>query len=464
MEQRLAAIIMTDMYGFSRLMEKDERGIINRQKAHRQVLIDPEITHNRGNIIKSTGDGLLIEFASAHDALRCAVRIQTEMFQRELDRSDDERIQYRVGINVGDIIFDEDDIFGDGVNVAARLEGLAEPGGICVSDQVYQMVLDELIAPFHDLGSQKVKNIARPIRVWQWTPDSIVSTPSTATVPRTQLIEYCITPDDTQIAYAKIGQGPAMFKAPNWLNHLEYEWQSPVWGPTLSRLTKQFELTRFDQRGNGLSDWDIADISEDTMISDMSTVAEAAQLDQFILLGISQGCAFSIRYAIENPNKIRALILFGGFARGMLSRHSAEQSSFYEAAKTMIAQGWGSPNPAYRHLFTSMFIPDATAGQAESFDELQRISTTPENAVRIFDMNAHVDVSDLASQVSVPTLVLHCEGDSRVPIAEGRRIAALIPDAKFITLPGNNHVVLEGTPEFEIFFREIDAFLSNLDV
>jgi class 3 adenylate cyclase/pimeloyl-ACP methyl ester carboxylesterase len=461
MERRLAAILATDMYGYSRLMEADEEGVITRQKAHRRELIDPEIERNRGHIVKTTGDGLLVEFASAQDAVRSAIDIQTGMAQRERDRSDDERIQYRVGINVGDVVFDNDDIFGDGVNVAARLEGLAEPGGVCLSDSVYQMVQDRLNEPFRDLGSQRVKNISRAIRVWQWTPDAPVEDIEVADAALTQRVQFCVASDGVQIAYARVGTGPAVFKAPNWFTHLEYEWRSPVQGPILAALAKGHELVRFDQRGSGLSDWDVADISVDAMIADMTTVADAAGLERYALLGISQGCAFSIRYAVEHPEQVRCLVLFGGFARGRLKRNSLEQEQLQDVGRTMIQQGWGSPNPAYRHFFTSSFVPDATAEQGSNFDELQRISSTPENAERIWDMNGQVDVTDLASKITVPTLVLHCQGDRIAPLEEGRRIAALIPNARFVPLESNNHVVLEGTPAFEAFVEETNAFLKE---
>ncbi len=461
MERRLAAILATDMAGYSRLMEADESGIISRQKAHRRELIDPEIERNRGHIVKTTGDGLLVEFASAQDAVRSAIEIQTGMLQRERDRPEDERIQFRVGINVGDVVFDDGDIFGDGVNVASRLEGLAEPGGVCIADSVYQMVQDRLAEPFRDLGSQRVKNISRAIRVWQWTPNAPVQDMEIADAALTQRVQFCVAPDGVQIAFASVGKGSPIFKAPNWMNHIEYEWRSPVWGPAFAALARNHELLRFDQRGNGLSDWDVDEISENAMVVDMETVAEAAGLDSFTLLGISQGCAFSIRYAVEHPEQVRCLVLFGGFARGRLMRDSEEDVRHHEAGLTMIRSGWGSPNPAYRHFFTSTFIPDATPEQAASFDELQRVSITPENAERLFEMNCKVEVSELARRITMPTLVLHCTGDRVSPLDEGRRLAALIPKAHFVTLEGNNHVVTEGTPAFDGFVREIEAFLQD---
>jgi class 3 adenylate cyclase/pimeloyl-ACP methyl ester carboxylesterase len=461
MERRLAAILATDMAGYSRLMEADESGVISRQKAHRRELIDPEIERNRGHIVKTTGDGLLVEFSSAQDAVRSAIDIQTGMLLREHDRPEDERIQFRVGINVGDIVFDDDDIFGDGVNVASRLEGLAEPGGVCVSDSVYQMVQDRLTEPFRDLGSQRVKNISRAIRVWQWSPDAPIEEEKISDTALTQRVQFCVAPDGVQLAYASVGTGFPIFKAPNWLNHIEYEWRNPLWGPAFAELAKNHELVRFDQRGGGMSDWDVEDISEDAMATDMATVANASGLENFALLGISQGCAFSIRYAVEHPEQVRCLVLHGGFARGRLKRNSSEQSHLHEAALTMIREGWGSPNPVYRNFFAASMIPDAALEQSASFDELQRISVSPGNAERTWDMNARVDVSELARGITVPTLVLHCEGDRICPLDEGRRMAALIPGARFVTLEGNNHVVTEGTPAFDGFIREIEAFLRE---
>ena len=169
MERRLAAILAADMVGYSRLMEADEEGTIARQKAHRAELIDPVIAGHKGRIVKTTGDGLLIEFNSVVDAVSCAVGVQEAMALREADIAGDERIAYRVGVNLGDIVIDGDDIFGDGVNIAARLEALAEPGGICVSDVVYQSIRGKLSIDFDDLGDQQVKNITRPVRVWKWS-------------------------------------------------------------------------------------------------------------------------------------------------------------------------------------------------------------------------------------------------------------------------------------------------------
>ena len=461
MARQLAAILAADMAGYSRLMEQDEENIIARQKAHRMELFDPEITGRGGRIVKTTGDGVLVEFTAAQDAVRCAVNIQVAMSGRESASPEDRRILYRVGINLGDVIFDEGDVFGDGVNVASRLEGLAKPGGVCISDIVHQAIADRIQVPFRDMGNQRVKNISRPIRVWQWTPDAPLAGPEPVAEAARQRVQFATASDGVQIAWASIGQGAPVLKAPNWLNHLEYEWRSPIWHPWLVRLAKQCRLVRFDQRGNGLSDWEIEAISEKAMASDMSTVAAAAELGRFALLGISQGCAFSVRYAVEHPEQVTCLVLFGGFLRGRLRRPQPDQKHLYEVATMMIRDGWGSTNPIFRHFFTTTFIPDAQPEVAASFDELQRIATSPAAAMRIWKMNSEVDMTELARKISVPTLVLHCTGDRVAPIEEGRLMAQLIPNATFVELPGNNHVLMEGTPAFEQFFAEFSSFLAR---
>ena len=460
MERRLAAILVADMAGYSRLMERDEEGLLTRQKAHRRELIDPEITGHGGRIVKTTGDGMLVEFGAAHDAVRCAVDIQTAMVGRENASPMDSRIQYRIGINLGDIVFDEDDVFGDGVNVASRLQGLSEPGGVCVSDIVHEATIDRFRESFRDMGRQRVKNISRPIRVWQWTPDAPAAEIELAEAALQQSVRYATTPDKVQIAWASIGDGPPLLKAPNWLNHLEYEWRSQFWGPIFAELARHCRLVRFDQRGNGLSDWEVSEISRDAMNSDMAVVAQAASLERFALLGISQGCAFSVRYAVENPNQVTCLVLLGGYLRGRLKRPDPDQRKLYDALTMMIRDGWGSSNPVFRHFFTSNFIPDAPPEVAASFDELQRMATSTENALRLWQMNSELDASDLAKEVRVPTLVLHCEGDRVAPIEEGRRMARLIPGASFVKLPGNNHIPLAGTPAFDQFFDEAIRFLA----
>src|SRR5215467_5036027 len=190
--RKLAAILAADVAGYSRLMGSDEEGTLERLKAHRRELIDPKITEHHGRIVKTTGDGILVEFGSVVDALRCATEVQTAVAERNVDLPHEKRIEFRVGIHQGDIVVDEGDIFGDGVNVAARLEGLAEPGGICVSARVQEDAAGKLDLAFEDIGEQVLKNIARPVRAY-----SVATGPAPAKTPETPALAL---PDKPSIA------------------------------------------------------------------------------------------------------------------------------------------------------------------------------------------------------------------------------------------------------------------------
>lgn len=433
---------------------------MRRQRQHRTELIDPEFAKAKGTIIKTTGDGVLAEFPSARAAVLCALRIQSGMQERENDQPEDLRIRYRIGINAGDVIDEDGDLFGDDVNIAARLEQMAEPGGICISNALHQIVGPHIDEQFSDLGSLSVKNISRPIRVWQWTPSERKRFSGADALSRSQKIGFCIAPDGVQLAYATVGEGLPVYKMPNWLNHLEHDWRSPIWGPLLQDMARHHRFVRFDQRGNGLSDWEVEEISDNAMDQDVEAVAKATGLERYAVFAASQGCAIAVRHAVAHPERVRCIVMCGGYARGVLKRGQADKEALHEATTQVIRTGWGSVDPAFRHLFTEMMLPGGSPTQKDSFDELQRVASSAENAARINEMNAHCDVTDLARLVSVPVLVLHAEGDKRIPVEEGRRLAALIPGAEFQTLPGNDHMMLPGTQAYELIRRRFREFVA----
>ncbi len=276
-----------------------------------------------------------------------------------------------------------------------------------------------------------------------------------------QDVQFCTASDGIRIAYASVGEGLPLVKCANWLNHLEYDWQSPVWSPLLKALAGRYRLIRYDERGNGLSDWEVDDISLEAFVRDLESVADANGLDKFALLGISQGCAVSLAYAVRHPERVSHLVLYGGYARGRRQRgqkHAVEQA---DALQTLMRQGWGQENPAFRQIFTSLFIPGGTAEQVQWFNDLQRMTTSPENAARIRYVVDTIDVSGLLAEVKVPTLVLHCRDDAVQPFDEGRRIAAGIPGARFVALEGGNHLILEHEPSWSRLLDEIARFLGR---
>jgi pimeloyl-ACP methyl ester carboxylesterase len=229
----------------------------------------------------------------------------------------------------------------------------------------------------------------------------------------------------------------------------------------LQDLSRDFELIRYDQRGNGLSDWDIEGYSLEAMTLDLKTVLDDHGADQYAVLGISQGCAVSVKYAVENPDRISRLILYGGYSRGSRKRGNKMDHAKEEALTTLIREGWGQDNPAFRQIFTSQLMPDANAEQMNWFNDLQREASSPENAAKLRITIDEMDITDLLPQVTQPTLVMHRKGDARQPFEEGRRMASLIPNAQFIALEGRNHAILDHEPEWAEFMGYVRDFLKT---
>ncbi len=464
-ERHLAAILAADVAGYSRLMGGDEEGTLAQLKAHRSQLWDPAIEGYRGHIANTAGDSIIAEFGSVVDAVACAVTMQRSMLERNSQVPPDKRVEFRIGVNLGDVIADGGDIFGDGVNVAARLEGIADRGGICISRQVLDQVEGKLDLTYRELGRQNLKNIAKPVEVYAIHLDGAASPGSQflAAANLKQEIRYCRAHDGVRLAYATVGSGPPLLKSAHWLGHLEYDWELPILRPFLLGLAKDHTLIRYDARGNGLSDWDVRELSLDAWVSDMETVIDAAGLGRFPLVGFSQGCAVSIAYAVRHPERVSHLILYGGFVVGQSKRPNltADARERFSAMKTLVKQGWGADNPAFRQLFTSLLMPAATKDQMDAFNELQRLSGSPESAVRYMDTVADLDVRELLSQVKARTLVMHVRDDPTVPSDQGRELAAGIPGARFVALPGKNHVLLEQDPGLPRFFEELKDFLKS---
>ncbi len=292
-------------------------------------------------------------------------------------------------------------------------------------------------------------------------PANVAAQVSTSLPKLKQEIQFCAARDGVQIAYASVGQGPPLLKTANWLNHLEFDWESPIWSAFLHAMAANHRLVRYDARGNGLSDWDAADISFEAFVRDLESVVDAAGLDRFSLLGISQGCAVSVAYAVRHPERVARLVLYGGYVRGRRRRGSPDEIDRSDAILTLMRQGWGQENPAFRQMFTSLFLPGGSSEQMQWFNDLQRITTSPENAVRLRQASDNIDVTDLLPKIKAPTLVLHCRNDAVQPFDEGRRLAAGIPGARFVALEGRNHLVLETDPAWSLLLEEISNFLQQ---
>lgn len=278
---------------------------------------------------------------------------------------------------------------------------------------------------------------------------------------RKQNIGFCRTDDGVRIAYAKVGEGAPLVKAANWLNHLELDWDSPIWGDTFAACSRVRTFIRYDERGNGLSDWDVDEISQDVFVRDLETVVDSLGLERFPLLGISQGCAVSIEYAARHPERVSALILIAGYATGWRIGASAEEQARREAVMTLTRHGWGTSNPAYRHIFSQTFMPDSKPEDLDWFDEFQRQTTSPENAIRFQEAFGHIDVRHRLAEIKVPTIVFHAKGDQRISFDQGRELAMEIPGAEFVPLDSKNHILLGHEPAWRKCAQEAKEFLQR---
>lgn len=341
--------------------------------------------------------------------------------------------------------------------------------GRTVSDSTFNSRINSVRRAIGDSGSEQrlVRTIARKGYRFVGTLSDAAGPPPVAPEPLDrnhpqlrQEIRFCSAADGARIAYASVGQGFPVVKAGNWLNHLEYDWQSPVWSHVLRAVAARHRLIRYDARGNGLSDWDVADISLEAFTRDLEAVVDAAGLERFALFGISQGCAVCIEYAQRYPERVSHLVLYGGYARGLRRRGNPADIEFSDALRTVMLAGWGKDNAALRQMFTSLFIPGGTAQQMQWFNDLQRLTTSAQNAVRIRRANEEIDVTASLARVTSPTLVMHCRHDEVVPYQEGRRIAVGIPGARFVELDGRNHLILEDDEEWPRFRSELETFLG----
>lgn len=279
-----------------------------------------------------------------------------------------------------------------------------------------------------------------------------------------QRIRYVRTPDGVQLAWAEAGAGPTLIKAANWMTHLEYEWESPVWRHWIRFFSEHFRYIRHDERGCGMTDWNVGDLSFARWIEDLEAVVAAVNpAEPFALLGISQGAATCITYAVKHPERVSRLVLYGAYARGTYRRGDPDKERLYRALIDMTRLGWGKDNPAFRQVFTSRFIPGGTDEQLGWFNDLCRKTTSPEIAARLLESRATIDVVDLLDSVHVPTLILHSRDDDVIPIAEGHILAAGIPGAQFIELDSKNHILLEAEPAWKRFCAEVLEFMDIED-
>jgi len=277
--------------------------------------------------------------------------------------------------------------------------------------------------------------------------------------PLVQHVHFCSASDGARLAYSIVGDGPPLVKAANWLNHLEFDFDSPVWQHWIAGFSDGRSLLRYDERGNGLSDWQ-ASLSFDAFVDDLESVVDAAGLDRFDMLAISQGASVAVAYAVRHPERVRRLIIYGGYAAGWRTRASPAEIARRQAMLDLTREGWGLDNPAFRQMFTSLFLPHSSPDQQKWFNELQRMTTSPENAELLQRVLSRIDVRSLLGEVTTPTLIAHSTTDAVIPFEAGRGMAARIPGARFIAIDSPNHLLMAEEPGWLKFLAAAKEFLA----
>ncbi|MCA2410316.1 alpha/beta fold hydrolase (plasmid) [Rhizobium leguminosarum bv. viciae 248] len=277
-----------------------------------------------------------------------------------------------------------------------------------------------------------------------------------------QTIRFATAEDGTRIAMASCGQGQVILRAAHWLSHVDYDLESPVWRPWLQALSAQNRFVRYDPRGCGLSDRHVFDLSVEAWHADLAAVAASIEEPRFVLLGLSQGGALAIVFALKYPERVSHLVLLNAYGQGARARAQTEAERLEaETLVNFVRIGWGRDNPAFCRFFTNLFIPDGTPEQHRWWGDLERQTATADVAAQLLWQMQGIDVLDLAAMLRVPTLIAHCRGDMRVPFDQGCKLAAAIPGASFVPLESKNHVLLPDEPAWNVFQTELAAFLGQ---
>ncbi len=504
--RELAAIMFSDIVGYTLIMGRDEREGLRAVREHRAYLRSMLPQFN-GRLIGEIGDGTLSSFHSAVDAVNCARELQATLVE-------DPHLRLRIGIHVGDVVFTDNTVLGDGVNIASRLNAIAAPGGVCISERVYEEIRNkpEMAATY--LGEKSLKNVSRPIRVYALATSASSSRggksaasafarlarraasrlPSLRTfslasvgtalvgyllysafyvelatafliyVPRMlparvhQKIGYCTTSDGVRIAYGTVGNGPPIVIVLGWATHLTRGPNSPTYNSDfLESVGAHHLVVQYDGRGSGLSERGLRDYSLEPRVRDLEAVVDALKLKRFALEGLSAGGAATIAYAARHPERVTRIILYDTYARPGDPNQPAERQR--REVRALVESGWN--NPAYREMFTNLLMPNGSEIDKRFMNEMLRISGTPEDVSAFLSACDHTDVSALASQIKAPTLIIHVRGDQEVPFAAGADLASLIPGARLVPIEGIDHVPIPGDGEAEQIQRAVRPFLDQ---
>lgn len=460
-QRRLAAILSLDVVGYSRMMQGGSNSLLKTLNSLYRDLVTPVVEQRNGRVVKLLGDGALIEFPSAGKALEAAIAIQTQLRDPDQPYMVPERIQLRAGLHVGDVTVEGDDIFGDGVNIAARLQAAAEPGGVLVSRMLCDLAGSDFTKRLHGEGLHTFKGIVQPIEVLSVDFTDEIACKSRFTFAKAQEIQYRRTDDGVNLAWSASGEGPPVVKAPNWVGHLELDWRNPGMAPICTSIAQHHRLIRFDARLNGLSDWEAQTCTFDRFVDDLEEIYEAAEIEKAPILAMSQGAAVAAAFAARRPERVSAIVMIGGFPVGRAKRTSQKDAERASALKQMMTAGWDDDYPSLRDLMAQIIVPGASQEAQKQYAQDMRKMISPENMGRYRDVIDHIDIRQLLPSVQAPSLICHATGDRMQPVEQGRQFAKGLPNAKFIAYDSANHGMLDNDPEWPRLERDVLVFLAR---
>lgn len=462
----LAVILHCDVVGSTALVTQDE-SLAHERIQDMFVRLSDVIASHGGTIEELRGDALLATFERASDSVKAALSFQdaNRHFNSGLD--DDIKPEARIGIALGEVVIADSTLTGTGVVLAQRLEQLANSGGIIIQGAIREALPERLQIQYSFLGEQALKGFENPVRAFSVEVDNNSSDENKKQIEIGLAdqgpVLYCSSLDGTSIAYTEVGSGYPIVGVGSWMSHLEQDWSNPFWGHYIKFLARDYKLIRYDQRGNGMSDWDATGLVFERMVEDLTAVIDCFDHDKVALFGPSQAASVSIAYARQFPDKVSHLILYGAYTRGRCKRGKVEDQKESEALVTFFRQNWGNDNPVARQMMTSMLVPDATQEQTIWFNEFQKACAPAENIARLRELYDNIDVSGYLPELNIPTLVIHCIGDVIAPISEGKLIASRIPGARLVTLDSNSHLVFENESGFPVFIDAVTEFMSTAE-
>lgn len=454
MTRAIAAILSLDVVGYTARMAADSKGTMQALQEVFESIVRPRVRVGNGRIFKLMGDGALIRFATATEAIAT-----THAIQRDVQ---DNKVELRGGLHIGDVTFNGEDVFGDAVNIATRLQAAAPPGGFLVSRVAQQIAGGSAGIALKPEGALTLKGIAAPVEVLSIDLHGHDDSAERNRQAARQDIRFATSQDGTRIAWTETGQGRTLIKAPNWVQHLEYDWTHNPMDGWLPHLSRHYRLFRCDGRNNGLSDRNVKDVSFERFVDDLKALFDAAELSQAPVFGVSLGATVAAAFAARYPERVSGLILMSGFVQGLAKRNRPQDLALGHAMMDLSRDAWDDTYPSGRHLFAQAFFPESSPQDQDSYAQFIKMAMTHEDYLRVGPCVDVIDITHLLPDIRCPALVMHSNRERLHDKDQGRRLAAGIANARFVGLDTANNTMPEYDPAWPRALHEIRDFLATI--